>query len=103
METSKSGAAGDIAGGKAVEWRWASHVRRMPEERLPQNIYNGELPEGRRSAGGPKDATRMSLSRILESMAWTRLHLSMLWLIERSVGLRVSPVLTLYLPFFIDG
>ena len=34
--------------------RWAGHVQRMPEERLPKAIFYSELEEGRRPIGRPK-------------------------------------------------
>ena len=34
--------------------RWAGHVQRMPEERLPKAIFYSELADGRRSIGRPK-------------------------------------------------
>ena len=45
--------------------RWAGHVTRMPEERLPKKILYGELEMGKRSEGGQekryKDTLKASL------------------------------------------
>ena len=46
--------------------RWAGHVRRMPENRLPRRIYYGELAGGRRHVGGPKKRHKDNLA------AWLR-------------------------------
>ena len=45
--------------------RWAGHVVRMPDDRLPKKIFYGELQEGKRSQGGQKkrfkDTLKVSL------------------------------------------
>ena len=45
--------------------RWAGHVNRMPEERLPKKVLYRELTEGRRRIGAPckryKDQLKSSL------------------------------------------
>ena len=45
--------------------RWAGHVARMPDDRLPKQIFFGELCEGARSRGRPllryKDTLKVSL------------------------------------------
>ena len=37
---------------KLAQLRWAVHVIRMPDERLPKKHYSGELQEGKRSQDG---------------------------------------------------
>ena len=50
---------------KLAHLRWAGHVTRMPEERLPKKILHGELEMGKRSHGGQekryKDTLKASL------------------------------------------
>ena len=50
---------------KRSQLRWAGHVRRMPDERLPKRLFYGELKEGKRSHGGQrkryKDTLKASL------------------------------------------
>ena len=47
--------------------RWAGHVQRMEDSRLPKRLFYGELKEGRRSHGGQrkryKDTLKASLKR----------------------------------------
>ena len=45
--------------------RWAGHVRRMPENRLPRQTYYGELAEGVRSVGGQRKRHKDMLARHL--------------------------------------
>ena len=42
--------------------RWAGHVRRMPEDRLPRRIYYGELAGGGRRRGGPRKRHKDTLA-----------------------------------------
>jgi len=47
--------------------RWAGHVTRMPEERLPKQIFYGELKNGARSQGGQKKRYKDTLKASLKS------------------------------------
>ena len=50
---------------KCFQLKWAEHVLRMPDERLPKRLLFGELVEGKRSLGGQrkryKDTLKASL------------------------------------------
>ena len=37
---------------KLAQLRWTGHVIRMPDARLPEGVFCGELQEGKRSQGG---------------------------------------------------
>ena len=37
---------------KFAQLIWTGHGTRMPDERLPKNVFYGELQEGKRSQGG---------------------------------------------------
>jgi hypothetical protein len=39
---------------KKHQLRWASHVARIPNDRLPKKLLFGELQCGKRTPGGPK-------------------------------------------------
>ena len=43
---------------KLAQLRWAGHVTRMPEERLPKKILYGKLEMGKRFHGGLKSDTK---------------------------------------------
>ena len=47
--------------------RWAGHVARMPDHRLPKRVFFGELCHGQRSRGRPKkrykDTLKVALNR----------------------------------------
>ena len=39
---------------RRAQVRWAGHLARMPDTRLPKRMFYGELAEGKRSQGGQK-------------------------------------------------
>ena len=47
--------------------RWAGHVARMPDQRLPKKLLFGELEQGKRSAGGPKKRFKDTLKASLKA------------------------------------
>src|SRR5579871_4304654 len=47
--------------------RWAGHVARMPDHRLPKIIFYGEIQNGRRSQGGQKKRFKDTLKTSLKS------------------------------------
>ena len=51
---------------KLVQLRWAGHVTRMPEERLPKKILYGELEMSKRSRGGQKKRYKDTLKASLK-------------------------------------
>ena len=61
--------------------RWAGHVVRMPENRLPKRIFFGELQEGKRSVGGQKkrfkDTLKVSLKAFgIDPASWETVALN---------------------------
>ena len=50
-----------------TQLRWAGHVTRMPDHRLPKQLFFGELTEGKRNAGGPKKRYKDSLKSSLKA------------------------------------
>ena len=51
---------------KAQE-RWAGHVTRMPDDRLPKQLLYGELCPGKRSVGEQKKGFKDTLKKTLTS------------------------------------
>ena len=51
---------------KLAQLRWAGHVTRMPDERLPKKILYGELQVGKRSNGGQKKRYKDTLKASLK-------------------------------------
>ena len=49
--------------------RWAGHVVRMPDERLPKRIFYGELQYGQRSHGGQKKRFKDTLKASMKAFA----------------------------------
>ena len=54
---------------RKTQLRWAGHVVRMPEERLPKQIFYGELSHGKRSRGGQRKRFKDSLKTALKSFS----------------------------------
>lgn len=46
--------------------RWAGHITRMPDERLPKRVFYGELQHGARSQGGQKKRFKDTLKASLK-------------------------------------
>ena len=49
-----------------AQLRWAGHVVRMPDERIPKQLLFGELSCGKRSLGGPKKRFKDTLKASLK-------------------------------------
>ena len=54
---------------KLAQLRWIDHVTRMPDERLPKKILNGELQIGKRSHGGQKKRYKDTLKASLKDFS----------------------------------
>ena len=50
-----------------AQLRWAGHVARMPDHRLPKQLLFGELVDGKRSRGAPKKRFKDSLKASLKA------------------------------------
>lgn len=50
--------------------RWAGHVVRMPDSRLPKQLLYGELCQGKRSVGGQKKRFKDSLKASLKNLGF---------------------------------
>ena len=50
-----------------AQLRWAGHVVRMPDERLPKKVFYGELLHGKRSVGGQKKRYKDTLKASLKN------------------------------------
>ena len=51
-----------------AQTRWAGHVIRMPDERMPKQLLFGELSAGRRSHGGQKKHYKDTLKASVKSL-----------------------------------
>ena len=51
---------------KISQIRWAGHVVRMPDHRIPKILLYGELQNGKRSQGGPKKRFKDSFKKSLK-------------------------------------
>ena len=54
---------------RKAQLRWAGHVVRMSEERLPKKIFFGELAGGKRSQGGQKKRYKDTLKATMKNFA----------------------------------
>ena len=50
-----------------TQLRWAGHVARMPDHRIPKKLFFGELRDGKRSLGAPKKRFKDSLKASLKA------------------------------------
>ena len=48
--------------------RWAGHVTRMPDDRLPKQLLYGELCYGKRSVGGQKKRFKDTIKKTLTNV-----------------------------------
>ncbi|KAI8490993.1 hypothetical protein Bbelb_314120 [Branchiostoma belcheri] len=53
-----------------IQLRWAGHVYRMEDHRLPKIVLYGELSTGQRNRGAPKKRFKDCLKKSLSSAAW---------------------------------
>ena len=51
---------------RLAQLRWTGHVIRMPDERLPKEVFYRELQEGKRSHGGQKKCYKDTLKASLK-------------------------------------
>ncbi|KAF7243711.1 Disintegrin and metalloproteinase domain-containing protein 23 [Varanus komodoensis] len=61
-----------------AQTRWAGHVARMSDHRIPKQLFYGELSQGKRSHGGQKkrykDMLKASLkSLVIDTTSWETL------------------------------
>jgi len=65
----------DITGIEAMllqaQLRWVGHVARMPDIRIPKQVFYGELEAGRRLPGGPVNRYKDSLKTNLKASGIT--------------------------------
>lgn len=52
---------------RKAQVRWAGHLVRMPDTRLPKRLFYGELAEGKRSHGGQRKRFKDTLKTALKS------------------------------------
>ena len=50
-----------------AQLRWAGHVARMPDHRIPKKLLFGELQDGKRALGAPKKHFKDTLKASLEA------------------------------------
>jgi len=52
---------------KKAQLRWAGHLVRMPDTRLPKRLFYKELAEGKHSQGGQKKRYKDCIKALLKS------------------------------------
>ena len=57
-----------------AQLRWAGHVARMPDSRIPKKLLFGELQSGKRSLGAPKKRYKDTLKVSLRPLGSTQTH-----------------------------
>jgi len=55
-----------------AQLRWVDHVARMPDIRMPKQVFYGELEAGRRLTGGPVKRYKNSLKTNLKACGITQ-------------------------------
>ena len=66
---------------KKIQLRWAGHLVRMPDTRLPKKIFFSELSNGKRNVGAPKRRYKDTLKQSLKAFnidvnGWEKLTLN---------------------------
>ena len=56
------------------QFRWAGHISRMPNDRIPKQLLFGQLEQGHRHHGGPKLRYKDSIKANMKSCGIDFLH-----------------------------
>ena len=54
---------------RKAQLRWAGHVTRMPDSRIPKQLFYGELHQGKRTVGGQRKRYKDSLKASLKEFS----------------------------------